>query len=171
MSIAFVTNEHLYKQVIGPIADAISFVWIGTADIKDLHVSFQGKVISFLSILDSLAKKRVSIRLLHAKEPGINFRRSFDKYPRLWEYMERQLCPRVHFKHIIVDGTFAYTGSANLTGAGLGMKSANTRNFESGIVTTDLEIIETIMSQFDQVWMGKYCKDCKRKAYCGDPII
>gem|GEM_PF-4034830 len=32
-----------------------------------------------MSILDSLAKKKVLIRLLHAKEPGTNFQKSFDK--------------------------------------------------------------------------------------------
>lgn len=85
--------------------------------------------------------------------------------------MERQLCPRVHFKHIIVDGKFAYAGSANLTGAGLGIKSSNTRNFESGFITTDPGIIMEIMNQFDEVWMGKYCKSCKRKEYCNDPIL
>jgi phosphatidylserine/phosphatidylglycerophosphate/cardiolipin synthase-like enzyme len=171
MSINFVTNEQLYKQAIEPVAGANSFVWIGTADIKDLHVHFKGTVQSFLSVLDSLVKKKVAIRLLHAKEPGVNFRKSFDKYPLLWENMERQLCPRIHFKHIIIDGRYAYTGSANLTGAGLGIKSANTRNFESGFVTTNPEIVKAIMNQFDDVWMGKYCKNCKRKVYCSDPIL
>jgi phosphatidylserine/phosphatidylglycerophosphate/cardiolipin synthase-like enzyme len=85
--------------------------------------------------------------------------------------MERQLCPRVHFKHIIVDGKFAYTGSANLTGAGLGIKSPDTRNFESGIITTDPLFVSSIMSQFDNVWIGKYCKTCKRRDFCGDPIL
>lgn len=171
MSTSFITNEQLYKQVIEPVANAASFVWIGTADIKDLHVRFKGSVQSFLSVLDSLVKKKVAIRLLHAKEPGENFRKSFDKYPLLWKNMERQLCPRIHFKHIIIDGKFAYTGSANLTGAGLGMKGENTRNFESGIISTDPELVTAIMNQFDDVWIGKYCKNCRRKDFCGDPIL
>lgn len=171
MSIRFITNEKLYKQVIEPVACATSFVWIGTADIKDLHVQSRGSVHSFLSVLDGLVRKRVAIRLLHARDPGPNFRRSFDKYPLLWKSIERQLCPRVHFKHIIVDGRFAYTGSANLTGAGLGIKGPNTRNFESGIVTTNPELIDAIMNQFDEVWMGKYCRSCKRKEFCTDPIL
>lgn len=171
MSIKFIANEQLYKQAIEPIARASSFVWIGTADIKDLHVHGKGTVQSFLSILDMLARKKIAIRLLHAKEPGVNFRRSFDKYPGLWKNIERQLCPRVHFKHIIIDGNFAYTGSANLTGAGLGIKSINTRNFESGIITTDPSMIDAIMNQFDEVWMGKYCRNCNRKEYCSDPIL
>lgn len=171
MGINYVTNEQLYKQVIEPVTKATSFVWIGTADIKDLHVQYRGIMQSFLAILDSLIRKKVAIRLLHAKEPGTNFRKSFDKYPLLWKNMERQLCPRVHFKCVIIDGKFAYTGSANLTGAGLGMKGNNTRNFESGIITTSPELIDAIMNQFDDVWMGRFCKECKRKDYCSDPIL
>lgn len=171
MGIRFVTNEQLYSQVIEPVSRATSFVWIGTSDLKDLHVHSKGSVRSFLSILDNLIRNRVAIRLLHAKEPGPNFRNSFDRYPLLWDGMERQLCPRVHFKHIIVDGKFAYTGSANLTGAGLGIKSSDTRNFESGIISSNPEIVSAIMSQFDDVWIGKYCKRCRRREYCGDPIL
>ena len=170
MILNFITNEELYRHAIEPVANANTFVWIGTADMKDLHVRFRGRVQSFLSVLDSLVRKKVAIRLLHAKEPGVNFRRSFDKYPLLWENMERQLCPRVHFKHIIIDGKFAYSGSANLTGAGLGIKSPDTRNFESGFVTTNPEIIRAVMDQFDEVWMGKYCKTCRRKEFCHDPV-
>ena len=171
MSTRLVENEKLYKQVIEPVYMANSFVWIGTSDLKDLHVHYKGSVRSFLGVLEELVKRKVAIRLLHAKEPGVNFRNSFDKYPVLWDNMERQLCPRVHFKHIVVDGKLAYAGSANLTGAGLGIKSTDTRNFESGIVTTDPEFIETIMDQFDRVWMGKYCKNCKRIDFCSDPIV
>lgn len=171
MSINFITNEQLYKQVIEPVAFAKSFVWIGTADIKDLHVSYRKTVQSFLAILDKLAKKKIAIRLLHAKEPGPNFRSSFEKYPLLWKNMEMQLCPRVHFKHIIIDGKFAYSGSANLTGAGLGMKGENTRNFEAGFITDEPTMIEAIMNQFDEVWIGKHCKACKRREFCQDPIL
>jgi phosphatidylserine/phosphatidylglycerophosphate/cardiolipin synthase-like enzyme len=171
MHISFIINGDLYKQVIEQIAKAESYVWIGTADIKDMHVHYKGSVQSFLGLLDGLAKRKVEIRLLHAREPGPNFRTSFDKYPLLWKNMERQLCPRVHFKQVIIDGRFAYAGSANLTGAGLGIKSSDTRNFESGFVTTDPVLVENIMNQFDEVWRGKFCKSCKRKKYCPDPIL
>lgn len=96
--ISFITDEQLYRQVIEPVSSASKFVWIGTADIKDLHVRTRNSVQPFLAVLNSLAKRKIAIRLLHAKEPGPNFRNTFDKYPALWEYMERQLCPRVHFK-------------------------------------------------------------------------
>ena len=171
MPTKLIINEQHYEQVFMQIAKAKRFVWIGTADIKDLHIKFNGKTQSFLALLNRLIKKNVSIRLLHAKEPGKNFRNSFDKYPDLWKTMERQLCPRVHFKQIIIDGIWAYTGSANLTGAGLGMKSKNRRNFETGIITNDKDLLEQIMQQFDNVWIGKHCKNCGRKDFCPDPIL
>ncbi|MCK5683521.1 phospholipase, partial [bacterium] len=77
-------------------------------------------------------------------------------------------CPRVHFKIIVVDGVFAFSGSANLTGAGMGAKSPRRRNFESGIITTESNLVSSIMEQYDNVWMGKFCKDCSRKEYCSE---
>ena len=52
-----------------------------------------------------------------------------------------------------------------------GMKAETTRNFEAGILTDDTEIIEQAMNQFDEVWIGKHCKKCKRREFCPDPIV
>ena len=108
--------------------------------------------------------------MLTAKEPGPAFREDFDKYPVLYDRLERVLCPRVHFKMIVFDCKEVYVGSANLTGAGIGMKAESTRNFESGILTDDPEIVEQAMNQFDEVWIGNKCKRCKRREFCSDPI-
>ena len=72
---------------------------------------------------------------------------------------------------IIFDLDEVYIGSANLTGAGIGMKAETTRNFEAGILTDDPEIVEQAMNLFDEVWMGKFCKTCKRRDFCIDPIV
>lgn len=112
----------------------------------------------------------MEIRLIHAKEPGPAFRDDFDKYPVLYDRLERVLCPRVHFKMIVFDCKEVYIGSANLTGAGIGMKGEGARNFETGILTDDPEIVEQAMNQFDELWIGKMCNGCKRKDYCIDPI-
>ena len=163
----FITDKEIYEQVIlGVVPKADKFLWVATADIKDLHVEKRGKMVPFLEVLSDLVDKDVSVRLLHAKEPGPAFREDFDKYPNLIDGMERILCPRVHSKSIVVDGKFAYTGSANLTGAGMGAKAINRRNFEMGIITTDPQLVEKIMEQFDSVWMGSRCPKCERKQYC-----
>jgi len=80
------------------------------------------------------------------------------------------MCPRVHFKLIIIDQAVCYVGSANLTGAGMGMKSATRRNFEAGILTDEPSIVDAAIEEFDKVWRGSECKKCQRRELCPDPI-
>jgi hypothetical protein len=165
----FITDRKIYEKVICEhIPKTRRFLWLATADLKDLHVDKHGKMVPFLEVLSDLVAKHIEIRLLHAKEPGRLFRRDFDRYPNLIDGIERILCPRVHLKFVIIDGEFAYTGSANLTGAGVGAKSADRRNFEAGIITDDQDIVSKIMDQFDKIWRGEHCRECKRKKFCAD---
>jgi len=169
MPTEFISDKAIYDRVIQEmVVEANRYVWIATADIKDLHVKRGNKMVPFLGVLSDMIEKGISVRLLHAKEPGPRFREDFDRFPPLIAGLERMLCPRVHFKSVIVDGKRAYTGSANLTGAGMGAKSENRRNFESGILTDDSDMVNGIMDQFDQVWAGRYCEPCGRKQYCTD---
>lgn len=166
----YLSNTDHYTEVLSRVSSVKHTLWIGTADIKDLYVEV-GKVKKpFLALIAQLIKRGVEVRLIHAKEPGPAFREDFDKYPVLFDQLERVLCPRVHFKMIVFDCQTVYIGSANLTGAGIGMKSDGKRNFEAGILTDNPEIVEQAMNQFDDVWIGKHCKSCKRRDYCGDPI-
>ena len=164
-----ITDREIYEKVICErIPRTKKYIWLATSDLKDLYVDKCNRMVPFLEILSDLAGKDVEIRLLHAKEPGPAFRRDFDRYPNLLHGLERILCPRVHFKSVVIDGEFAYTGSANLTGAGMGAKSKDKRNFETGIITTDNELIDKLMEWFDAIWMGKCCKGCRRKEFCAD---
>jgi len=165
----FVTDTEIYKEVISQrIPAARKFVWMATSDLKDMYVEKGSRVVPFLKVLSGLVDKQVEIRLLHAKEPGKAFREDFDAYPNLIGGMERILCPRVHLKTVIVDGGFAYVGSANLTGAGMGMKSKTRRNFEAGIITDENAIVDGAMQQFDDIWRGEHCRKCQRKEFCAD---
>ena len=169
--IKYISNLSHYSDVLANCKNVKHMLWIGTADIKDLYVDVGNEKKPFLALMAQLIRKGVGIRLIHAKEPGPNFREDFDKYPVLYDRLERVLCPRVHFKMLVFDGKEVYIGSANLTGAGIGMKTDNKRNFEAGILTDDPEIVEQAMNQFDDVWIGKHCKKCKRREFCSDPII
>ena len=192
--VQFISNSDHYGEVLSRVQSVKRSLWIGTADIKNLYVevgkekNLSGKreqrelVLSaerkkgranltpFLAVIALLIRRGVEVRLIHAKEPGPNFREDFDRYPVLYDRLERVLCPRVHFKMLVFDCEEVYIGSANLTGAGIGMKSSDKRNFEAGILTDDPQIVEQAMKQFDDVWIGKHCKICKRKDYCPDPI-
>lgn len=167
----FISDTAHYSEALELAMKAKETLWIGTADIKDLYVSNGRTQKPFLGVLSDLIGKGVNVRLIHAKEPGPAFREDFDKYQNLVTGLERSMCPRVHFKIIVIDSKTAYIGSANLTGAGMGMKLPNRRNFEAGILTDEPELVEAAMEEFDKVWRGEMCKKCQRKQYCGDPIV
>lgn len=169
--LSYISNSAHYTEVLSRVKSVKHMLWIGTADIKDLYVEIGKEKKPFLALIAQLIRRGVDVRLIYAKEPGPNFREDFDKYPVLYDRLERVLCPRVHFKMMVFDGMEVYIGSANLTGAGLGMKGDGKRNFEAGILTDMPEIVEQAMTQFDEVWMGKFCKTCKRRDFCIDPIV
>ena len=194
----YIADRDHYTEVLARCEGVKHDLWIGTADLKDLYVGTQAAslrkggaeaaslrqngtqaaslrkgsepVEPFLAVLDRLLRRGVDIRLLHAKEPGDNFREDFDRYPGLWTRLERRLCPRVHFKIMIFDCAVAYIGSANLTGAGIGMKGEGNRNFEAGILTDEPALVDAAADHLDSVWQGQYCRSCKRKDFCGDRI-
>lgn len=138
----FISNSAHYQEVLSRVQSVKHTLWIGTADIKDVYIEVGKEKKPFLALNAQLIRRGVDVRLIHAKEPGPNFREDFDKYPVLYDRLERVLCPRVHFKMMVFDGKEVYVGSANRTGAGIGMKTDTKRNFEAGILTDDPEIVE-----------------------------
>lgn len=167
-------NRDIYTDfLIKFVPSARRFLWITTADIKDLHIDTDTGFQPFLALLADLVEKGVAVRLIHAKEPGPRFREDFDLHESLIdnELFERILCPRVHTKSIVIDAQIAFVGSANLTGAGLGAKSDQKRNFEAGFAFDDQKDIRRLMNWIDELYLGEFCRDCKRREFCPDPIV
>ena len=159
-----VISQETYQAVVHEIVpSAKQILWLVTADLKDLHVSQGKRFVPFLDVLAGKIREGVEVRLVHAKEPGPRFRKDFDRFPELIgsDLFSRILCPR----------RFAYIGSANLTGAGLGAKSDHRRNFEAGIVTRDRQIIAPLMEYLDAYFLGDHCLKCQRRDVCPDPIV
>ena len=166
----FIADADHFTRVLELATRARRSLWLGTADIKDLHIPRGEGRQPFLGVLAELLRKGVEVRLIHAKEPGPNFRADFDRYPVLARALEHVLCPRVHFKIIVVDSAICYVGSANLTGAGMGMKSPRKRNFEAGVLSSDPTLVQAAMEEFDKVWRGSECAACGRRRYCAAPL-
>jgi len=124
-----------------------------------------------LTLFRTLARRGVELRLLHAELPSRPFRAAFDRSRTLVEGgLQLKICPRVHFKCVRVDGAWVYLGSANLTGAGLGAKHPDRRNFELGLVTEDFDTVDRVTALFESVWSGAECGRCRLRSTCPDPI-
>jgi phosphatidylserine/phosphatidylglycerophosphate/cardiolipin synthase-like enzyme len=163
-------NQRIVHELI---PSAREFVWIATANLKDMHVHQRRgeRFRPFLSVLNDLARKGVDIRVLHAAEPSQSFQHTIQRYTYLAsDNVELAMCPRVHMKAVIVDGVKAYAGSANVTGAGLGEKSVHRRNFETGWLTDEPAHVDKLIELFDRIWMGAECRECGRRENCIAPI-
>ncbi len=171
----FVKDGEHYKCVVTDgILKAKNRIWIATANVKDLHViGGRRRSLPLLNHFEKLQRDGVSIRILHGAKPSAPFLNTLANLTELHrgDGFEMQVCPRLHSKIVIVDNYMAYTGSANLTGAGVGAKSDKRRNFECGLVTNDPEEIRYLEEYFDNIWMGLYCKECGRRKLCPHPVI
>ncbi|KIG13407.1 phospholipase D Active site motif domain protein [Enhygromyxa salina] len=179
MDVGLIAGRAHYDVVLARIAQAQRSIWIATANLKELMVEGPRRSVrsrdrfrSVLDVLDERAAAGVELRLLHAGHPSRAFRASFDRHPRLVRGgLELRLCPRVHFKTVIVDAESCYLGSANWTGAGLGAKGEGRRNFELGFVSSDEELIDQVQAMYEAIWTGSQCAGCKlRKDGCEAPL-
>src|SRR5438105_2365293 len=169
---ALLQGSELYREVIlETLAHARESVLIATANVKDMQIEREGMFASVLALFSDLAARGVELRILHAELPSRPFRASFEKRRRLTAGgLSLKICPRVHFKAVVIDGAWVYAGSANLTGAGLGAKGEGRRNFEVGFCTEDFEIVDRVQALFEAIWTGAECASCKLRSVCPDPI-
>ena len=174
-----VDRAHYDEVVLGAIARARVSVWIGTANVKELHIEAspgtraraQGRYVSILQTFEGLVEKGVELRILHGALPSGPFRAELARRRSLAKgRLAMKRCPRVHLKLIAVDGRALYLGSANFTGAGLGAKGEGRRNFEMGILTDDDAMLDAAQERFDRIWTGKECGGCKLRSMCPRPL-
>jgi len=168
----YVDGYDLYREVVSRrLPKASRSVWIATANLKDLHVEQDGKFVSLVRVLGELSAAGVEVRILHSTKPSRFFTKSLGQTRAYGEQKVRlRHCPRSHFKAILIDDAFLYLGSANLTGAGLGAKAEERRNFEIGVLTTDPGVIREVREMFRLVWDGEFCPECGRRRNCPAPL-
>ncbi len=180
MRLRLLTDADHYEQLVQrAIVRASVSVWIATANVKQMMVEApigtaaraRGRYLSILDTFEGLMQRRVDLRLLHASDPSPAFARDLKRHPQLCGGgLRMRKCPRVHLKVIAVDGALLYLGSANFTGAGLGAKTEQRRNFELGVVTDDDVLLDVVQARFDAIWSGRVCAACKRRTLCPAPL-
>ena len=170
-----ILNEEHLETIFGEALRGCRHrLFIATANLKDLHVPSSGtsekgrRARSILHVLDELGRRNIETRLLHSGVPSSSVLRGLKAHRPENVVMRR--CPRIHAKAVIVDGRRMYLGSANLTGAGLGAKSPRRRNFEAGIWTDDLSLIDPVADMLEGIWSGRECPDCGRREYRPVPL-
>jgi phosphatidylserine/phosphatidylglycerophosphate/cardiolipin synthase-like enzyme len=178
--VALISDLQHYEQVmLRALSEARVSVWIGTANVKDIHLEApigtraraRGEYISITERLTELVRRGVEVRILHGALPSRPFRESLRKSPELKApRFELRHCPRVHLKLLAVDGAYLYLGSANFTGAGLGAKNEGRRNFEMGVATDDDVLLDAAQARFDRIWRGAECGACKLRSICPRPL-
>jgi phosphatidylserine/phosphatidylglycerophosphate/cardiolipin synthase-like enzyme len=166
-----VDSQHFGTIVRDGILKAATSIDIMTADFKAMLVPVVGgsrRAKSIVMHFRQLAEKGVEIRILHAGTPSsaalVELKRE------LPTNLTIRRCPRLHSKAVIIDARTMYLGSANLTGAGLGAKADGRRNFELGIWTQSASLIDGVLEQFNSLWEGQQCTNCKRKDVCPVPL-
>jgi phosphatidylserine/phosphatidylglycerophosphate/cardiolipin synthase-like enzyme len=183
IAVELVSGRGHYERVIRAVLAAHTSVWIATANVKELMVE-DGRAapgrrrtqrrtsyVSVLARLDELAARGVELRLLHAEIPSGPFRAQIAERPRLIAGgLALRRCPRVHLKAVIVDGELLYLGSANWTGAGLGAKGENRRNFELGMLTDDETMLDAVQALYEHIWRGQPCATCRLRDHCEAPL-
>jgi phosphatidylserine/phosphatidylglycerophosphate/cardiolipin synthase-like enzyme len=168
----YLESEAIYDRVVEDgILVAERSIWIATANVKDLHLRRRGRPVSIVRVLGDRLAQGLDIRLLHSSIPSGPFLEDLGTLvlPAGRVFPMRR-CPRVHFKTVIVDGHSMFVGSANLTGAGMGAKSAYRRNFEVGLWITDSDLIDRVQSLFNLIWEGEQCGPCGRRDVCYVPL-
>lgn len=169
-------RQHVDAVIEKGIRAAKTSVWIATANLKDVHVEAgvgtraraRGRYVSLFEELQEVSRRDVDVRILHGGLPSRMLAQHLKPSRKSGVLLRR--CLRVHLKMIAVDGKFLYLGSANFTGAGLGAKGDNKRNFEAGIVTDDDWLLDEMQGTFDAIWTGKHCKGCQLRAECPKPL-
>jgi len=164
------TGESFEHIVQNGFLKAKEHIWFTSAKTTDFMIPNPRtkEAFQFSQRLYQLAGRGIKIKfLLSPKEAEKKFYQKL-KYA---ENIEFRFCYDMHMKIVLVDSTWLYYGSANLTGAGLGSRSRKGRNnFEMGTITVDPSAISEVEKHLENIWSGSHCQGCyqKMKGYCKD---
>ena len=163
--ISFKKNELFDKVIAHGLMQAKESLIIGTYNLQDIRISINEshQTISLSDVVLTLLKRNVQVLIvLAAFMQKSRFIQTLSEKCHNHENIRIRFCRRMHLKTIIADLKYAYIGTANLSGAGVGLKTLQKRNFELGFITRDNDLIADIASTFMEIFSGKFCskKNC-----------
>jgi phosphatidylserine/phosphatidylglycerophosphate/cardiolipin synthase-like enzyme len=164
--VKFIFDEEHYEVLINKVLlKAKKYVWLTTANVKNMYIGKEKDWFSFIDVLEELVKKRVNIVIVHAGKPSDSFLNKIEKISRS-RYFSLFQCQRNHQKIVVSDDEVAYLGSANVTGAGIGGKKEDRRNFEAGVITIDKNVISMLKDRINRIISYQVCPQCHYRKEC-----
>ena len=156
--VSFKDCELFDKVITDGLLTARESLIIGTYNLQNIRIPLRNYTTSLSDFLMKLAKRNVKILICLAPfMQNSRFMQALSRDSVAKDKIAVRFCRRMHFKTIIVDLKYAYMGTANLSGAGVGLKSEKRRNFELGFVTEDPDLIADITATFLEIFNGKFC--------------
>lgn len=156
---AILISDDELKNVLRIMWEAERELLIESAKISNLRMPSEYSKRKFSEFLGEISRRGVSVKIL--VPPKTKIKQVYAEIKHFAPKVQMKFCARVHEKIVIMDSMIAYLGSANVTGAGIGIKSHRSRNFEIGVITTDAKVIDFLRKKFYKIWKGEMCKDCK----------
>ena len=154
--ISYIADDEHYTEVFRRMTEVKHDLKIATANLKNFNVQVESEngVESFrlCDFFLSLVERGVHVQIVCMKPYGF-YLYAKEKCPELLEhpFFELRCNEHNHMKLFIFDNEIAYIGSANITGAAIGMRESRRRNHEAGILLTGPMIQEPIR-HFEKSW-------------------
>lgn len=159
------------EKILHGIEGARQYVLVATANVKNVMVKHRGRFQSIIQTFAALCRQGVDVKILFAQKPSGPFLQEIRRHPELErENFDMRHCARNHMKLVVIDGRTLYFGSANLTGAGIGLRGAGKRNFEVGLLSGEPGLVRDIEEIFFDIWEGRQCRACLLQKQCPLPI-
>ena len=156
----YVSDSEHYSIVFSKMTQVSKSLKITSCNLKNFTVhgiDSNGKDVSvrFAEFLLDLCNRGVKVQIACMK-PYWFFAYMHDNLPELENHPNFDLRQQnyMHMKVFIYDDEVAYIGSANLTGAALGLRANGKRNHEAGILVKGNDIFKAALDHFNRVWTG-----------------
>lgn len=169
--VSFKDFELFNKVIIEGLLNTKKSLLIGTYNLQNIRINIRNYTNTLSGYLIQLVQNDiVALIIMNPFMRKSQFINTLRGQTVTQGKLSIRFCERIHLKTVIVDFEYAYIGSANITGAGVGMKSLRRRNFELGFITRDRDIIVDLSDLFMEIYNGKFCSK-EKCIYFKNPYV
>lgn len=153
---SYVADEEHYTKVFKRMTEVKHSLKIATANLKNFSVSFEvdggDETLRLCDFFLSLVERGVHVQVVCMKPFGF-YNYTMKNCPQLLEHplFELRENEHNHMKIFIFDDECSYIGSANITRAAIGRRTARRSNHEAGMLMWG-SMMQAPLFHFEKVW-------------------